>query len=97
MIEERSLTQKIADVLNVSLDGRASVLGGDGHVLIAISDADFEHNIGHLFRQASLIIDEAFPNRPEDISLVFQDNKGVHQQKFRLWHSNETHFNLCRP
>jgi len=93
MIEERSLTQKIADVLNVSLDGRASVIGGDGHVLITIGDADFEHNIGHLFRQVSLIINEAFPSRPEDISLVFRDNRGNHQQKFRLWHSSEKHFN----
>jgi hypothetical protein len=58
--------------------------------LVAVGDADFEHNIGHLFRQVSLIINEAFPNRPEDISLVFPDNGGIHRQKFCLWHSVES-------
>jgi hypothetical protein len=81
------LTEEIAAVLSVSLDGRASVTGGDGHVLIALGDVDFEQNLGHIFRQVSLIIDEAFPDRPDDISLVFRNESGKHQQQFRLWHS----------
>jgi len=87
MIRERSLTEEIASVLNISLDGRASVTGGDGHVLIALTDNDFEQRLGHIFRQVSLIVDDAFPSRPEDVILLFRDEAGRHQQQFRLWHS----------
>jgi hypothetical protein len=87
MIRERLLTEEIASVLNISLDGRASVTGGDGHVLIVLTDNDLKHRLGHIFRQVTLIVDEAFPNRPEDIILLFRDKAGRHQHQFRLWHS----------
>jgi hypothetical protein len=88
MIGEKSLAEEIAAVLGVSLDGRASVIGGDGHVLITLGDIDFEQNLGHIFRQVSLIIDETFPDRPEDVSLIIRDVAGKRQQRFRLWHSD---------
>ncbi|WP_419700933.1 hypothetical protein [Mucilaginibacter sp. NFX135] len=84
MTGENSLAEKVAAVLSVSLNGRASVTGGDGHVLIALHDDDFKKHFTQIRQQVSLIVDEAFPNRPEDISLLFQNEDGDHQWQFDL-------------
>jgi hypothetical protein len=90
MIKERIiLTEEVVDVLQVGLDGKANVTGDDGHVLITVKPEDFEQHLGFLLRQVSQMVDQSFPNRREDIHLLFRNEDGSCQQQFRLWHPIE--------
>jgi hypothetical protein len=86
MINEKPLTDEIAGIVRVGLDGNASVTAGDGHVLITITPEDFEKKLGFMLKQISDMVDQSLPHRVDDVHLLFRDMNGIRQQQFRLWH-----------
>lgn len=78
------LTEAIAGVLQTALDGHGVALGADGDVVISISRQYYEHRMGELYQQTMRIIEQYFPRRNEDITLLFSADDGRLQQVFRV-------------
>jgi hypothetical protein len=87
LMEKRTLSEKIASVLQTELENYGNVVAGDGNILITLSPEDFQQRLGPIFIQTTQIIDQYFPERDEDIRIFFQDRNGRQQNVFRIWHS----------
>jgi hypothetical protein len=81
-----TLTEKIASVLQAEFKNCATVIAGNGNILITISTQDFKERLGIMYREASELVEQHFPDRNEDIRLFFADRNGLQQATFRLWH-----------
>gem|GEM_PF-3864270 len=88
-MKEMTLAEEAANVLAVSLDGRATVAGGDGHVIITLNREDFQRHLGDVLQHASIIVERAFPSRAEDIYLLIRDKEGARQQQLCLRRTSE--------
>lgn len=85
------LRDKIATVLQAALDGYNITVGADGNIEIIISYATYEQHLGQLYQQALGLIEQHFPDRDEDIRLLFRTGNGNQQHLFRIWHSAQHH------
>lgn len=82
-----TLAEKIASVLQTELKHCATVVAGNGNILVTISAKDFQERLGIIYIEASELVDQHFPDRNEDIRLFFSDMSGLQRATFRLWHS----------
>lgn len=84
---EHTFAENVAQVLQTSLDGHGIALSADGIVVLTISRHYYEQHFGQLYQQVTQVIEQHFPERHEDLKLLFRTEDGEQQHLFRLWHN----------
>lgn len=79
------LTPNVVDVLKKELNYPCNVRSYLGQVVLEISDGDFEGHMGGILQQIQHIIDEHFPQREEDLSVVIRNRDTQTQNAIKIW------------
>lgn len=81
----KTLPEDIASVLQAELKDYDHVIVCNGNIMVVISTEDFIHRLGMFYKHTVKIIDRHFPERDEDLRLLFRDPHGRHENVFKIW------------
>src|ERR1700761_1099351 len=79
------LSAEVARLLKTELgaDGNVTIAANKG--IISISRFQLEHHLGNLLQQIYRTIDQHFPTRKENLSLIIRDADGLYENTFKIW------------
>ena len=81
------LSQAIGHLIKNELAASSTVSTFAGQIIVSISRFEVEHRLGNLLQQIYRTVDQRFPVRSEDLSLVIRDVEGIYENTFKIWKS----------
>jgi hypothetical protein len=81
------LSQAVGHLIKSQLTNGAQVSTVAGQIIVSISRFEFEHRLGNVLQQIYQRVDQQFPLRKEDLSLVIRDAEGIYENTFKIWKS----------
>lgn len=55
--------------------------------MVSLSRFEVEHRLGNLLQQIYRAVDQHFPVRKENLSLIIRDAYGGYENSFKIWKS----------
>lgn len=77
----------VARLIKSELGADGTVSHAAGQVIVSISRFHVEHHLGNLLQQIYKAVDQHFPIRKENISLIIRDVEGAYENTFKIWKS----------
>lgn len=81
------LAASVAKLIKTELASEGTVHTAANQIIISISRFDLEHRLGNLLQQIYRTVDQHFPVRSENLSLVIKDQEGLFENCFKIWRS----------
>ncbi|WP_345211851.1 hypothetical protein [Mucilaginibacter gynuensis] len=78
----------VARLTKTDLITDASVTAVANQIIVAISRFEVENRLGHLLQQIYRAVDQHFPIRKENLSLIIKDRDGSYEHCFKIWRSS---------
>ena len=72
------LSQAIGHLIKNELAADSTVSTFADQIIVSISRFEVEHRLGNLLQQIYLTVDQRFPVRSENLSLVIRDVEGIY-------------------
>ncbi|WCT13445.1 hypothetical protein [Mucilaginibacter jinjuensis] len=85
----KKLHQDIAVLLERILLQEATVGYQDSMIKVVISSEVFQHRFGEILRRIQHAIDEQFPVRTLDVSVLVRDRGSRFEHVFKIWKTTE--------
>ncbi|RVT98463.1 hypothetical protein EOD41_16880 [Mucilaginibacter limnophilus] len=82
------LSQAVGYLIKNQLANAGTVSTVANQVIICISRFEIEHRLGNLLQQIYRTVDQQFPVRKDDLSLVIRDAEGLYENTFKIWKSS---------
>jgi hypothetical protein len=77
----------VARLLKSELGQGGTVTTAANQIIVSISRFQVEHHLGNLLQQIYRAVDQHFPVRKENLSLIIRDAEGVYENTFKIWKS----------
>jgi len=77
----------VAKLIRSELTSDGTVQAVANQIIVSISRFEVEHRLGNLLQQIYRTVDEHFPVRTENLSLIIKDRDGVYENCFKIWRS----------
>lgn len=77
----------VAKLLKAELATDGTVKAVANQVILSISRFEVEHRLGNLLQQIYRVVDQHFPSRTENLTLIVKDREGVYENCFKIWRS----------
>lgn len=77
----------VAKLIKSELTSDGTVQAVANQIIVSISRFEVEHKLGNLLQQIYRTVDEHFPVRTENLSLIIKDRDGVYENCFKIWRS----------
>jgi hypothetical protein len=81
------LAAGVARLIKTELATDSIVSTAANQVIVSISRFEVEHKLGNLLQQIYRAVDQHFPVRKENVSLIIRDVEGVYENCFKIWKS----------
>jgi hypothetical protein len=81
------LSASVARLIKNELATDNTVQAAANQVIVSISRFEVEHRLGNLLQQIYRSIDQHFPVRRENLSLIIRDRDGSYENCFKIWKS----------
>ncbi len=82
------LGSEVARLLKNELGTIGEVRAATNQIVVSISRFHVEHNLGNMLQQIYRSVDQHFPVRRENLSLIIKDMDGIHENSFKIWKSS---------
>ena len=82
-----ALTADVARLIKSELASDGTVSTVANQIVVSISRFEVEHRLGNLLQQIYQAVDQHFPVRQENLSLVIRDADGAYENTFKIWKS----------
>ncbi len=82
-----NLTGEVARLIKSEMATDGTVTHIANQVIVSISRFEVEHRLGNLLQQIYRAVDQHFPVRHENLSLVIRDADGAYENSFKIWKS----------
>jgi hypothetical protein len=77
----------VARLLKTELGNQGRVSAAANQIIVSISRFQLEHHLGNILQQIYRTVDQHFPVRRENLSLIIRDTEGLYQNSFKIWKS----------
>jgi hypothetical protein len=77
----------VARLIKTELGINGTVSAAAGQIIVSLSRFQVEHHLGNLLQQIYRSVDQHFPVRQENLSLIIRDAEGVYENTFKIWKS----------
>lgn len=81
------LSQAVGHLIKNELAAGSTVSTFADQIIVSISRFEVEHRLGNLLQQIYRTVDQRFPVRSENLSLVIRDVEGIYENTFKIWKS----------
>jgi len=81
------LSQAVGHLIKNELATGSTVNTFADQIIVSISRFEVEHRLGNLLQQIYRTVDQRFPVRSENLSLVIRDVEGIYENTFKIWKS----------
>lgn len=81
------LSQAVGHLIKNELAAGITVSTFADQIIVSISRFEVEHRLGNLLQQIYRTVDQRFPVRSENLSLVIRDVEGIYENTFKIWKS----------
>jgi len=81
------LSQAVGQLIKNELATGSTVSTFADQIIVSISRFEVEHRLGNLLQQIYRTVDQRFPVRSENLSLVIRDVEGIYENTFKIWKS----------
>lgn len=85
----KKLHLEIAALLEKALSGSAQVSYQDTMIKVIVSREDFENRFGAVLHHMQQLIDEQYPYRAADLSILVRDSGSRFEHVFKIWKTSE--------
>jgi hypothetical protein len=80
----QNLSTGVLHLLKNELDEHGVVTKFGNQIVVSISRTDFEHRLGNLLQQIYRTVDQHFPVREEQLSIVIRDAEAKYENTFKI-------------
>ena len=81
----QNLGTGVLHLLKNELGEHGTVTETGNQILVSITRADFEQRLGNLLQQIYRTVDQHFPVREEQLSIVIRDAEAKYENTFKIW------------
>jgi len=81
----QNLSTGVLHLLKAEIGENGTVAGVGSQILICISRADFEQRLGNLLQRIYRTVDQHFPVRGQQLSIVIRDTDDKYENTFKIW------------
>lgn len=78
----------VAKLIKNELATDGTVHATANQIIISVSRFEIEHRLGNLLQQIYRSVDQHFPIRKENLSLIIRDSDGLYENSFKIWKSS---------
>ncbi|SEN00047.1 hypothetical protein SAMN05192574_102132 [Mucilaginibacter gossypiicola] len=82
-----NLGSGVLNLLKNELGEHGTVSKMENHIVICISRTDFEQRLGNLLQQIYRSVEQHFPVRTEQLSIMIRDSETKYENTFKIWPS----------
>jgi len=82
------LTASVAWLIKNELAANGNVHAAANKIIVYISRFEVEHRLGNILQQIYRSVDQHFPVRKENLSLIIRDEDGKYENCFKIWKSS---------